>query len=46
MNKEEIMQILNINEETIQLLITINEGNAIKVMSDLEKMAELRKANS
>ena len=46
MTREEILKTLNITEETVQLLITINEGNAIKVMSDLEKMAEIRKANN
>lgn len=43
MTKAEIMEVLNITEEQINMLIAINDGNAVKVMADLEKMAEAHK---
>ena len=42
MTKEEIMNILGITEEQIQMIIVINGGNAIRVMENLEKMAEMK----
>lgn len=39
MTKAEIMEVLKITEEQINMLININGGNAMKVITDLEKMA-------
>lgn len=43
MTKEEIIKAVGISEETLELIIEINEGNAIKVLTDLEKMAKAGK---
>lgn len=43
MTKEEIMNILGIDEAMIQQLIVINGGNAFLVMTNLEKMANIKK---
>lgn len=39
MTKAEIMEVLKITEEQINMLININGGNVMKVITDLEKMA-------
>lgn len=39
MIKAEIMEVLKITEEQINMLININGGNVMKVITDLEKMA-------
>lgn len=44
LTKEEILNIMNMSEETLKLIIEINEGNAIKVLTDLEKIAKKRLA--
>jgi len=45
MTKAEIMEILKITEEQINMLIIINDGNAMKVIADLEKMAIVKENN-
>lgn len=40
MTREQILEILRIQEETIDMLIEINDGDETKVIKILEKMAE------
>ena len=40
MTRERILEILKIQEETIDMLIEINDGDETKVIKNLEKMAE------
>lgn len=48
MTREQLLEILEIQEETIDMLIEINNGDEMKVIKDLEKMAKqklVKKAN-
>jgi len=40
MTREQILEILEIQEEVIDMLIEINDGNETKVIKNLESMAE------
>ena len=44
MTRKQLLEILEIQEETIDMLIEINDGNATKVIKDLEEMAEQKLA--
>lgn len=44
MTRERILEILKIKEETIDMLIEINDGDETKVIKNLEKMAEKKLA--
>lgn len=44
MTREQILEILKIQEETIDMLIEINDGDETKVIKNLEKMAEKKLA--
>lgn len=44
MTRERILEILKIQEETIDMLIEINDGDETKVIKNLEKMAEKKLA--
>lgn len=44
MIREQILEILKIQEETIDMLIEINDGDETKVIKNLEKMAEKKLA--
>lgn len=44
MTREQILKILKIQEETIDMLIEINDGDETKVIKNLEKMAEKKLA--
>lgn len=44
MTRERILEILKIQEETIDMLIEINDGNEAEVIKNLEKMAERKLA--
>lgn len=44
MTRKQLLEILELQEETIDMLIEINEGNATKVLKDLEAMAEQKLA--
>lgn len=48
MTREQLLEILEIQEETTDMLIEINNGDEMKVIKDLEKMAKqklVKKAN-
>lgn len=44
MTREQILEILEIQEETIDMLVTFNNGDEMKVIKNLEKMAEQKLA--
>lgn len=44
MTREQLLEILEIQEETIDMLIEINNGDEMKVIKDLEKMAKQKLA--
>lgn len=44
MTREQILEVLKIQEETIDMLIEINDGDETKVIKNLEKMAEKKLA--
>ena len=44
MTREQILEILEIQEETIDMLVTFNDGNETKVIKNLEEMAEKKLA--
>lgn len=44
MTRERLLEILKIQEETIDMLIEINDGDETKVIKNLEKMAEQKLA--
>jgi len=44
MTREQILEVLKIQEETIDMLIEINDGDETKVIKNLEKMAKQKLA--
>ena len=44
MTREQLLEILEIQEEIIDMLIEINNGDEMKVIKDLEKMAKQKLA--
>lgn len=44
MTREQILEVLKIQEETIDMLIEINGGDETKVIKNLESMAEQKLA--
>lgn len=44
MTREQLLEILNLQEEIIDMMIEINDGNEEKVIKDLEAMAEQKLA--
>jgi hypothetical protein len=44
MTREQILEILEIQEEMIDMLVTFNNGDEMKVIKNLEKMAEQKLA--
>ena len=44
MTRKQLLEILDLQEETIDMLIEINDGDTTKVIKDLEEMAEQKLA--
>lgn len=44
MTREQLLEILDLQEEIIDMMIEINDGNETKVIKDLEAMAEQKLA--
>ena len=44
MTREQLLEILDLQEEIIDMMIEINDGNETKVIKDLESMAEQKLA--
>lgn len=44
MTREQLLEILDLQEEIIDMMIEINDGNEEKVIKDLEEMAEQKLA--
>lgn len=44
MTREQLLEILDLQEEIIDMMIEINDGNETKVIKDLEEMAEQKLA--
>ena len=44
MTREQLLEILDLQEEIIDMMIEINNGNEEKVIKDLEEMAEQKLA--
>ena len=44
MTREQLLEILDLQEEIIDMMIEINDGNEEKVIKDLEAMAEQKLA--
>lgn len=44
MTREQLLKILDLQEEIIDMMIEINDGNEEKVIKDLEAMAEQKLA--
>ena len=44
MTREQLLEVLDLQEEIIDMMIEINDGNETKVIKDLESMAEQKLA--
>ena len=44
MTREQLLEVLDLQEEIIDMMIEINDGNETKVIKDLEAMAEQKLA--